>query len=155
MCTNNGYSRIYIYIAEIYNMHSNNIQWKIKYHLKKYFIKNNSVLHVQYNNNRIKTQIYNKSISFFWNSKKSFYFQIHWWIIVHLYNVIIVIRSSVILLLPLLKVALTSYSILSVALAWNGTTFSLREVTQIQKYQKRMKSEVPFFSLRHSIMLNP
>jgi hypothetical protein len=54
----------------------------------------------------------------------------------------------------LLKVALTPYSILSVALAWNGTTFSLREITQKQKYQKRMKSEVPFFSLRHSIMLN-
>jgi len=54
----------------------------------------------------------------------------------------------------LLKVALTPYSILSVALAWNETKYSLREVTQKQKCQKRMKSEVPFFSLRHSIMLN-
>ena len=34
------------------------------YHLKKYFIKNNSVLHAQYTNNRIKTQLYNKSIFF-------------------------------------------------------------------------------------------
>ena len=45
----------------------------------------------------------------------------------------------------LLKVALTPYSILSGALAWNGNNFSLREITQIQKCQKRMKSEVPFF----------
>jgi hypothetical protein len=49
----------------------------------------------------------------------------------------------------LLKVALTPYSILSVALAWNGTKFSLGEVTQKQKYE-RMKSEVPFFSIKNN-----
>jgi hypothetical protein len=77
---------------------------------------------------------------FYWKSKKSFYFQIQWWIIVHLYNVISYNWNkkhifNIILCLNeekelleeimdiLLKVALTPYSFLSVAFAWNGNHF--------------------------------
>lgn len=89
MCTNNGYSRIYIYtlqkyiicIATIYN-EKLNISFEEVYHQKQFSF--TCTIHKQPN----KSQLYNKRV-FFWKSKKSFYFQIRWWIIVHLYNVII------------------------------------------------------------------
>jgi hypothetical protein len=75
---------IYIYITEIYNMHSNNIQGKINYIIWRSF-SSKTIPFYMYNTTEEKPS-YTIKVFFSWKSKKSFYFQIQWWIIVHLYN---------------------------------------------------------------------